>query len=67
MTDGIKLKESAEIIPDRRAAIKKAVSLAKSGDLIIVLGKGHELGQEIAGVKMPFSDREELLKAVATK
>jgi len=67
MTDGIKLKESAEIIPDRRAAIKKAVSLAKSGDLIIVLGKGHELGQEISGVKMPFSDREELLKAVATK
>lgn len=67
MTDGIKLKESAEIIPDRRAAIKKAVSLAKSGDLIIVLGKGHELGQEIAGVKMPFSDSEELLKAVATK
>ena len=67
MTGGIELKESAEIIPDRREAIMKAVSLAKPGDLLIVLGKGHELGQEISGVKMPFSDREELLKAVATK
>ena len=67
MTGGIELKESAEIIPDRREAIMKAVSLAKPGDLLIVLGKGHELGQEISGVMMPFSDREELLKAVATK
>ena len=39
--------------------------MAKPGDLIIVLGKGHEEGQEILGKKLPFSDREELIKAVA--
>ena len=67
MTNGFTLKSGAEIISDRRAAITKAVSIAKPGDLIIILGKGHEEGQEILGEKLPFSDREELIKAVAKK
>jgi len=41
---------------DRAAAIRQAVQLARSGDVVLVAGKGHEEYQEIAGVKTPFSD-----------
>jgi len=50
------------VISNRREAIKTAVALAKSGDIILVAGKGHETYQEIKGVKYPFDDREELRK-----
>lgn len=50
-------------VADRRAAIARAVSIASSGDYVLVLGKGHELGQEIAGVILPFDDRVELREA----
>jgi UDP-N-acetylmuramoyl-L-alanyl-D-glutamate--2,6-diaminopimelate ligase len=46
-----------EIDPDRRSAIERAISLARSGDVVLVAGKGHEQGQEIAGVVHPFDDR----------
>jgi UDP-N-acetylmuramoyl-L-alanyl-D-glutamate--2,6-diaminopimelate ligase len=45
-------------VADRRAAIVKALSLASSGDVIAILGKGHESGQEIAGEVFPFDDRD---------
>lgn len=45
-------------ILDRKEAIKTAVSFAKSGDIILVAGKGHEDYQEIKGVKHPFDDRK---------
>lgn len=45
-------------IIDREQAIKKSVSLAKSGDIVMILGKGHETYQEIAGVKNHFDDKE---------
>lgn len=51
-------------IPDRREAIKKACSLAVSGDIILLAGKGHETYQEIKGVKYPFDDTEELRKCL---
>lgn len=41
---------------DRAAAIRQAVQSARSGDIVLVAGKGHEEYQEIAGVKTPFSD-----------
>jgi UDP-N-acetylmuramoyl-L-alanyl-D-glutamate--2,6-diaminopimelate ligase len=44
-------------IADRRAAIAKALSLSGPGDVIAVLGKGHETGQEISGRVLPFDDR----------
>jgi UDP-N-acetylmuramoyl-L-alanyl-D-glutamate--2,6-diaminopimelate ligase len=44
-------------IADRRAAIAKALRLAKPGDVIAILGKGHEVGQEILGQVFPFDDR----------
>lgn len=43
-------------ITDRDQAIKTAVSLAQTGDIILVAGKGHEKYQEIKGVKHPFDD-----------
>jgi UDP-N-acetylmuramoyl-L-alanyl-D-glutamate--2,6-diaminopimelate ligase len=51
-------------IGDRRAAIRAAVQAAGTGDAVVIAGKGHELGQEIAGVVHPFSDRVELLAAL---
>jgi UDP-N-acetylmuramoyl-L-alanyl-D-glutamate--2,6-diaminopimelate ligase len=51
-------------IGDRAAAIRAAVAMAGAGDTIAVLGKGHESGQEIAGVVHPFDDRAELRAAL---
>ena len=46
-----------EIDPDRRSAIRRAVALASEGDVVVIAGKGHEQGQEAAGVVEPFDDR----------
>ena len=43
---------------DRRTAIRLALQLAAPGDVVAILGKGHELGQEVAGTVLPFSDPE---------
>jgi UDP-N-acetylmuramoyl-L-alanyl-D-glutamate--2,6-diaminopimelate ligase len=59
------LKHSGHVIADRKAAIEMAISLAKSGDVVAVLGKGHETGQEISGTKFPFDDRKVLAEAIA--
>ncbi len=46
-----------EAVLDRRAAIERAVALAEAGDVLVIAGKGHEQGQELAGgVKLPFDD-----------
>jgi UDP-N-acetylmuramoyl-L-alanyl-D-glutamate--2,6-diaminopimelate ligase len=49
-------------IINREEAIKTAVSLCKSGDVILVAGKGHETYQEIKGERFPFDDRKILDK-----
>ena len=51
-------------IGDRGAAIRAAVAQSREGDTVVVLGKGHETGQEIAGVVHPFDDRTELRAAL---
>ncbi|NED93815.1 UDP-N-acetylmuramoyl-L-alanyl-D-glutamate--2,6-diaminopimelate ligase [Phytoactinopolyspora alkaliphila] len=59
----VRQEERAEVIEagDRRAAIRTALSLARgAADTVVVLGKGHEQGQEIAGTVEPFDDREVL-------
>jgi len=65
MVEGISNK--GEVIVDRREAIIKAVAIAQPGDVIAILGKGHETGQEIAGIKQPFDDRKVLAEAIAGK
>ena len=54
-----------ELEPDRRAAVRLAASLAGSGDVLVVAGKGHETGQEVDGVEHPFDDRRVLAEALA--
>jgi UDP-N-acetylmuramoyl-L-alanyl-D-glutamate--2,6-diaminopimelate ligase len=47
-------------IPDRRQAIKTAVTMARSEDIVLIAGKGHEKYQEINGVKHDFDDKQVL-------
>jgi UDP-N-acetylmuramoyl-L-alanyl-D-glutamate--2,6-diaminopimelate ligase len=49
---------------DRAAAIALAMEQAKSGDVILLAGKGHENYQDIGGVKLPFSDAEVALRVL---
>jgi UDP-N-acetylmuramoyl-L-alanyl-D-glutamate--2,6-diaminopimelate ligase len=53
-----------EIDPDRRSAIRRAIGLAGSGDVVVVAGKGHEQGQDSGGVVQPFDDREVVREAL---
>ena len=45
------------VIPDRREAIKYSITHAEDGDIILLLGKGHEDYQEIEGIRHPFDER----------
>ena len=54
----ISLKKKTITIQDRKEAIRTACHLAKSGDIILLAGKGHEKYQEINGVKFPFDDKQ---------
>ena len=54
-------------VPDRRDAIGVAVAGAEPGDVVLVLGKGHEQGQEVAGRVHPFDDRVVLSEALAVE
>ena len=65
MVGNLKVSAPAIVIEDRKSAIEYAVSLASQGDTIAILGKGHELGQEIAGQKLDFDDRKVLAQAIA--
>lgn len=51
-------------IEDRREAIYHAVKNAREGDMIAIIGKGHEDYQEINGVRHHFLDREVVDEAV---
>ena len=53
-----------EVDPDRRSAIEGAIAAASRGDVVVIAGKGHEQGQEIAGVVHPFDDREVVREAL---
>ena len=64
MVSGLTLSATSSIEIDRKQAIEIAVAAAKPGDVVVILGKGHELGQEIAGVKHNFDDRLVLAAAI---
>jgi UDP-N-acetylmuramoyl-L-alanyl-D-glutamate--2,6-diaminopimelate ligase len=53
-----------EVDLDRRRAIEHALELASDGDVVVIAGKGHEQGQEIAGKVLPFDDREVVREAL---
>jgi UDP-N-acetylmuramoyl-L-alanyl-D-glutamate--2,6-diaminopimelate ligase len=53
-----------EIIIDRQDAIRRGIAIAEAGDIVVVLGKGHEQGQEAGGVTAPFDDTEEVREAL---
>ncbi|MFC6445919.1 UDP-N-acetylmuramoyl-L-alanyl-D-glutamate--2,6-diaminopimelate ligase [Shinella zoogloeoides] len=56
--------KGATEIGDRAEAIRGAVGMLQSGDTLIVAGKGHEEGQTVGTVTLPFSDHAELRKAL---
>jgi UDP-N-acetylmuramoyl-L-alanyl-D-glutamate--2,6-diaminopimelate ligase len=64
MISGLTLPAFASIELDRKRAIEIAVAAAEPGDAVVLLGKGHEPGQEIAGVKHNFDDRLVLAAAI---
>ncbi len=70
ITAGIKNKKSGEdfwVIPDRREAIKKALQLGKSGDIIAITGMGAEESMVVGDQKIPWDDRKvirELLQEI---
>lgn len=51
-------KTLARIVPDRASAIDYALSIADTGDTVMILGKGHERSINICGKSIPFSDTE---------
>ena len=59
ITRGIK-KNNYCVIPERREAIRKSLSLARRGDIVLVAGKGHENCQILKDRVIPFDDREEV-------
>ena len=55
------------VIDDRRAAIVYALENAQPGDVVVLMGKGHETYQEICGVKHHLDEREEVAAYFAAK
>jgi UDP-N-acetylmuramyl-tripeptide synthetase len=67
IVSGMKKPADANVVVERRAAIAQAVMAADVRDVLLIAGKGHEAEQEIAGVKLPFSDVAEARKALARR
>ena len=61
---GLARPEAAQVQPDRAAAIADVLAQADARDVVLIAGKGHETYQEIAGVRTPFSDREQARAAL---
>ncbi|MDV2077516.1 UDP-N-acetylmuramoyl-L-alanyl-D-glutamate--2,6-diaminopimelate ligase [Marinobacter xestospongiae] len=62
---GFAQPDRVAVVHDRAAAIRQAVALAESGDVVLVAGKGHEAWQETAGQRLPFSDVEQVRHALS--
>ena len=63
---GIPEGTSYEVEADRRLAIRRALSQAREGDVVLIAGKGHESFQELAGRTLPFDDRQVVAEEART-
>jgi len=54
-------------IGDRAQAIRTGIAELKSGDVLLIAGKGHETGQIVGGEVLPFSDHEAVAAALASR
>ena len=64
--EGAKGKQAElHMVPDRREAIAFAMSIARAGDTLLLLGKGHETYQEISGTQFHLDEREEVARILA--
>lgn len=61
---GLSRPEAVQVQPDRAAAIADVLAQADANDVVLIAGKGHEAYQEIAGVRTPFSDRDQARAAL---
>ena len=66
-SDSVTPRGAYEVLADRKEAIFYGVSMAEPGDLIVVLGKGHEAYQLARGQKIPFDDRKVLKEALGER
>ena len=64
MTAGIDLGKKGLVELDRKNAIDLAVKNAQRGDVVLLMGKGHESGQEVNSLVTPFDDRVELAESI---
>lgn len=64
---GLEGVKNVVVEPDRANAIAWTMAQAEVADVVLIAGKGHEDYQEIAGQRMPFSDRQEAQKALAQR
>lgn len=64
---GIKRRNNYYIQPDRYAAIKQALALARTGDVVLIAGKGHETYQIFKDTVKPFDDREVVREILVAK
>ena len=66
MISGVRSTNSNKTISisNRKEAIKAACQFARTNDIILVAGKGHEKYQEIKGVKYPFDDMQEIKQSL---
>ena len=64
---GIDRTEGIEVIADRASAIAHAIDIARSGDGVLIAGKGHEDYQILGTEKIHFDDREQACAALSAK
>lgn len=64
---GLARPDAATVEVDRRAAIAAAVAGAAPADVVLLAGKGHEDYQELRGVRHPFSDLDEAVRALRAR